>query len=213
VKARLHLIVAVVVVMAALFLLRMRGGDRPRHQRESAPSQAARSKAAGEAPAATPTKSTPAKSFDRKKRDRLEKAIAKARERRLQAPPEKPTLDSKVGKESTALNLANKTGEESDWEARQTELINELFGECLDLAKEDGPVEGELVFLFAITGEPEVGGIVHDVRFVEERSTNKHRGLRECMQESVYALELEPPPEGMKVSRMVSLRLDEEARQ
>ena len=59
-------------------------------------------------------------------------------------------------------------------------------------------------------GAGEECGLVEGVDFDESRTTIADQNLRECLRESIYALELDPPPEGVSESRMVTLDLNPE---
>lgn len=110
---------------------------------------------------------------------------------------------------SSALSIANKTGSNHEWEQRQLETLNQLLGECYELASAEQPgLAGTIGIRFTVAGEPDIGGLVNEIEFIPEASSIDHPGMRECMQESMYALELDPPPEGIKVGREVTLRLE-----
>ena len=51
---------------------------------------------------------------------------------------------------------------------------------------------------FEIVGDPEVGGLVTNARVDPGRSNIKAPGLRECVRETMYALELDAPEKGGK---------------
>jgi hypothetical protein len=112
---------------------------------------------------------------------------------------------------NTAIALSDKTGDTSEWQARQAQVLGELIGECYDLANVDSPeLQGNLGVSFQLLGEPEIGGLVDSVAFSEEYSTIKDANLRECVEQSLYALELDPPPSGTSVVRYLTLRLGED---
>tara|TARA_R110002073_G_scaffold336372_1_gene532585 strand:- start:3478 stop:3945 length:468 start_codon:yes stop_codon:yes gene_type:complete len=112
---------------------------------------------------------------------------------------------------NTAIPLNDKTGDTSEWQARQTEVLGELIGECYDLAKVESPeLQGNLGVSFQLLGEPEIGGLVDSVAFSEEYSTIEDANLLECVEQSLYALELDPPPSGTAVARYLTLRLGED---
>jgi len=160
-------------------------------------------------PARSSAPSVSRKRLDEAARARLEAALATARTERTGRGGTAPALPEAA---PTKLDLANKTGHElSDWERRQLDALNELLGECYDLARAGNPaLAGKVALLFTVTAEPEIGGLVSDIRFDEGGTTIADAGLRECMTESLHALELEPPPEGVDVSRQVTLDLSPE---
>ena len=77
--------------------------------------------------------------------------------------------------------------------------IQPLLRECYENALEVHPeLAGKIEVEFMITGEPDVGGIVESSA-VTEKSTIADPDLRECIQETMYALELPAPPAGGSV--------------
>jgi len=136
--------------------------------------------------------------------------LAEARNERLArtaTPGARPSLED--GKEIAPLTLANKTGSNTEWEKRQLDTLNQLLAECYDLASSEQPdLAGTLGVQFTISGEPEIGGLVDDIEIMEGYSTIDQPSMRECVTESLYALELDPPPEGVSVGRQVTLRFE-----
>jgi len=131
------------------------------------------------------------------RRQQLEAAVAQARRRRLA---------QSTGRPSEPLALANKTGSNEEWEQRQLATLNTLLAECYDLARATEPeLAGKLGVQFSISAEPEVGGLVDEVQLMDDYSTIESASMRECVTESMYALELDPPPEGVTVARQVTL--------
>ena len=145
--------------------------------------------------------------LDAASRARLASEIATARARREAAPS--PRVASDPGAPPTRFDLLDRTGATSGWEKRQLGVLNELLGECYDLARADAPgLAGKVALLYTISGEPDLGGLVSEIRFDEAGTTIAHEGMRECMRESLHALELEPPPAGVEASRQVTLVLE-----
>jgi hypothetical protein len=138
-------------------------------------------------------------------RARLAAAIERARVGRTSAPAARPELTEAT---PTVLALRDRTGSTSDWEQRQLGVLNQLLGECYDLGRaEDPALAGKVMLLFTVAAEPDIGGLVSDVSFDETGTTIAQPTMRECMQQALYALELEPPPEGIEVSRQITLDL------
>lgn len=136
-------------------------------------------------------------------RSRLAGAIAEARTKRTArtAPPAATASP-------TRLDLRDRVGVTTDWERRQIDTLNDLLGECYDLGRaEDPALSGKVMLLFTVSGEPGVGGLVSDAHFDEAGTTIAQATTRECMIESLGALELEAPPEGIQVSRQITLDL------
>jgi hypothetical protein len=144
-------------------------------------------------------------------RAKLEAALAAARARRAAAAPAPapaPTAPSPAPA-SSKLPMEDKTGDDSAWEHRQFQVMQEMLGECYELGLvEDPALAGKVMLLYTISGEPDIGGLVSDIRFDEGGTTIGQATMRECMAESLYALELDPPPEGVSVSRQVTLELE-----
>ncbi len=136
-------------------------------------------------------------------RARLAGAIEEARTKRT-ARTAAPTAAASP----TRLDLRDRVGVTTDWERRQIDALNDLLGECYDLGRaEDPALQGKVMLLFTVSGEPGVGGLVSDAHFDESGTTIAQATARECMIESLGALELEPPPEGIQVSRQITLDL------
>src|SRR5690606_27381200 len=72
--------------------------------------------------------------------------------------------------------------------------------ECYTMALEDTPgLAGRVMTEFVISGEPEVGGLVEESTISDDGTTIAHPGMRECMRETLYSIEFEPPPDGGRV--------------
>ena len=82
---------------------------------------------------------------------------------------------------------------------RVRELVP-LLRECYELAlDEQAGLGGRLTVEFVIAGEPDVGGVIEESRILEE-STLVHPTLHECVRETLYTLELDPPENGGRVT-------------
>ncbi len=212
---RIGLIAAVIVAIALTIYL-----TRWRHPAvappASGPAVATEPAPAAVAPSATaPRASAPGHTLEPAERARLQAALAEARAARAAhesgaattttGDRPRPQLDDT---HAADLDLRDKTGDDSAWEKRTLGVLNQLLGECYDLARASDPsVEGKVALLFTVAGEPDIGGLVNDIRFDEAGTTIASPDLRECMRQSLYALELDPPPRGLSVSRMVTLDL------
>ncbi len=74
--------------------------------------------------------------------------------------------------------------------------IQPLIKECYQNALAAKPdLSGRMVVSFEIAGDSELGGLVTESKLDPERSTITSPGLKECVRETMYALEL-PAPEG-----------------
>jgi hypothetical protein len=202
------------LVLAGLWLRRDRspedrgqtaGADRPAPAEPTSPRHRPGVAEPGDAPRA-PGGEHPRLTADGRRQ--LLAQLARARHRRRAAAPAAGPGGS--DRQPVApLDLADKTGSTSDWERRQLDTLNQLLGECYDLAAHDDPdLAGTLGVQFTIAGEPEIGGLVDDIEIMEGYSTIEQATLRECVTESLYALELDPPPDGVRAGRQITLRFE-----
>ena len=60
----------------------------------------------------------------------------------------------------------------------------------------DPTMQGNITVRFTIVGEPEVGGLVGESEIDDDASTIKNPDFRQCIQESMYAANFEPPVNG-----------------
>jgi hypothetical protein len=108
----------------------------------------------------------------------------------------------------TTLDIVDKTGDTSDWSKRALGTLNSLLGQCYDLGRaEDPALEGTIAVHFVIVGEPNVGGLLERVEILDEETSIVQPTFRDCVIQQLYALELDPPPEGVTVERQLTLRL------
>ena len=142
-------------------------------------------------------------------------AIATARTHRTAAPVRATshaaiaiTGDSTTGSSTgTTLDIADKTGDTSDWEKRSLGTLNSLLGQCYDLGRaEDPALAGTIALRFTLVGEPGVGGLLDRVDILDEDTSITQQTMRECMTQQLYALELDPPPDGVTVERELHLK-------
>lgn len=72
-----------------------------------------------------------------------------------------------------------------------------LITECYETALETDPtLAGALVVNFTIEGEPDVGGLVTESSINDDGSEIRNESMRECLQETMFALEIDPPTNG-----------------
>lgn len=72
-----------------------------------------------------------------------------------------------------------------------------MIVECYQAALETEPtLAGALVVNFTIEGEPNVGGLVTESSINDEKSEIRNESMRECLQETMFALEIDPPTNG-----------------
>lgn len=108
----------------------------------------------------------------------------------------------------TVLDLQDKTGDTSDWEKRAANTVNHMLGQCYDLGlAEDPALSGTVMIRFTLAGEPGVGGLMERAEIVDEGTTIAQPTIRDCLVQQLYVLELDPPPDGVKVERELSLEV------
>jgi Sigma-70, region 4 len=176
-------------------------------------SPAASSAPASPGPNVTAGTDTRPPSADRAaKRTAMLAAIARAREARHHGtaahPPARPGSPPTPSTDSTAttLDIIDNSGDTSDWAKRAVGTLNKLLGQCYDLGRaEESNLAGTVVIRFTLVGEPNVGGLLERVELVDKETTISQRTLRDCLTEQLYALELDPPPDGVTVERQLHL--------
>jgi hypothetical protein len=144
------------------------------------------------------------------RRAALLEAIAKARSHRTAVPVGVPHAASATTGNSTGttLDITDNTGDTSDWEKRAHATLNSLLGQCYDLGRaEDPELSGTIEVQFRLVGEPGVGGLLESVEIVDKDTSILQQTFRDCITQQLYALELDPPPEGVTVERQVTLQL------
>jgi hypothetical protein len=136
-----------------------------------------------------------------------------ARDHRTAAPTREPATraaPATTGSDSTGttLDLVDRTGDTSDWSKRALATLNDLLGQCYDLGlAEDPDLTGTVTIEFTLVGEPGVGGLLERVEIVDKDTTITQQTIRDCLTQQFYALELDPPPDGVTVKRQVSLQV------
>jgi hypothetical protein len=138
---------------------------------------------------------------DREAREALVRAIAEARRRREDA----------AGAARLAGGSApageHETGDEAPHGRLSKEYIRSvvheatpLIRECYEMAlEEDRDLAGTLRARFSIAGEADVGGLVETVDVEADDGLAVSATLVECMRETVYSLQFDPPEGGGRV--------------
>lgn len=144
--------------------------------------------------------------------------VREAREARdhdeIASPSARPSTASDAGKPlgaagtgATTLDITDRTGDTSDWQKRALGTMNNLLGQCYDLGRAEDPnLEGTVKVRFTLVGEPGVGGLLEQVEIVDADTTISQQTIRTCLTEQLYALELDPPPDGVTIERELSLK-------
>ena len=134
-----------------------------------------------------------------------------ARDHRTAAPtrtPAAPGAPTTPGTDSTAttLDITDNTGDTSDWQKRAIGTLNRLLGQCYDLGRaEDANLAGTLTVRLTLVGEPDLGGLLERVEIRDGDTTITQQTIRECVTQQLYALELDPPSDGVSVEREIHL--------
>ncbi|NVB84996.1 MAG: RNA polymerase sigma factor [Kofleriaceae bacterium] len=221
----------VLVVLAALllasvatvmFVLPMRGGSGGTTASTRSAETTASSGAAPAGPSVTiastdaPTPLQPVSEHRAAERAAMLAAIASAREardHRTAAPtrtPATPGAHTTTVSDSpaTTLDITDRTGDHSEWSKRALGTLNRLLGQCYDLGRaEDANLEGTVTLRFTLVGEPNVGGLLEHVEIVDAETTITQQTIRDCLTQQLYALELDPPPDGVRVTRQLGLNV------
>ena len=222
-KLVLVVLAAVLLAIATLILVpHVRGGGGGTTASTRSPETTASSGAAPADPGVTAaatdarTPLRPVSEHHAAERAAMLAAITRAREARdhgSAAPPRTPGkrgAPTPTGGDSTAttLDLTDMTGDTSDWSKRALGTLNSLLGQCYDLGRaEDANLEGTVAVQFTIVGEPNVGGLIEQVGIVDAQTTISQQTIRDCLIQQLYALELDPPPDGVTVKRQVTLKV------
>nr|HEX4316712.1 sigma-70 family RNA polymerase sigma factor [Kofleriaceae bacterium] len=224
IKLVVAVVAAVLLSAAAVVLIVMssaRGGGATTPSTRS-PDTAASTGAAPAGPRATaavPDGRAPLQPMSERRaaeRAAMLSAIASAREARGRgtteaAPIRMPAAPSApAGSDATAttLDLTDNTGDTSNWEKRALGTLNSLLGQCYDLGRaEDATLAGTITLRFTIVGEPHVGGLIERAEIVDTGTTISQQTIRDCLTQQLYALELDPPPDGVTVDRELSLQV------
>jgi RNA polymerase sigma factor (sigma-70 family) len=121
-----------------------------------------------------------------------------------------PGAPTTTGSDSTGtvLDLKDMSGDTSDWAKRTLATVNHLLGQCYDLGRAEDPnLAGTVELQFTLVGEPDVGGLLESVEIVDASTTITQQTIRDCLSQQLYALELDPPPDGVTVQRSISLKV------
>jgi RNA polymerase sigma factor (sigma-70 family) len=151
--------------------------------------------------AAAPTKSAPyVRRIDPETRQKLVLAIHEAW--RHEAPPAPGAVPSVRSSGSTPRPALPDEQPDLDKEYIRScvrELIP-LIAECYEQGLDRNPqLGGKVVVDFTIDGAPDVGGVVSESTIDDKESTLADASVRECIQQTMYSLEISPPEGGGQV--------------
>jgi hypothetical protein len=92
-----------------------------------------------------------------------------------------------------------RSGDVREYLQDQIREVLPLLENCRQIATQETPgLKGELRVKFTVEGAPEVGGLITESE-IPDGGLSTNARLSECVRESVYAIQLEPPGEGMKI--------------
>lgn len=142
----------------------------------------------------------------REAREQLLQAIRTAHQRAVATRP--PTANDATAQAPPLSATTEAEGaDESDPDGEYiTEAVRGLLPmivDCYNAARATQPsLAGTLVVKFAIEGEPGIGGLVTESAIDSEQSEIRDPGIGQCVQEAMFALEIDPPTGGgtMKVT-------------
>jgi hypothetical protein len=132
-------------------------------------------------------------------REQLIASIKAAQQRRASAAP-RPSASSSPG-----TRLAPNGDGDMDKEYIRASvkellpLLQDCYEQALDAHPPETNLDGSIVVEFTIEGEPGVGGVVSESAVDDKESTLADASVRECIQETMYALEIDPPAGGGSV--------------
>ena len=146
--------------------------------------------------------------LDPEARRKLISAIAQAHRSRLSKEVASRSSHRRGQGDVKPLALKNHAADIKPWEKQGMATLNQLLAECIDLVQAEVPeLTGNIGIGFRISGEPGVGAVVDKITFDDAYTTIKRSDLRECIQESLYALELDAPADGGSIERMITLKI------
>lgn len=143
----------------------------------------------------------------RASREQLIQAIRAAQERRLavmtaRAAPAAPAAPAQTSRANVPRAVPASTDDDSDdpdraYVQQAMTALAPMISDCYKQALATHPtLAGTLVVNFTIEGEPDVGGVVTESAVDPEQSEIKDPALGECVQETMFALEIDPPSNG-----------------
>lgn len=206
VKPHLAIGIAAALAAGAIFWWLRRGGD----DRGGEPAEGSRAAASAPVPgASSPRPTTPGAGAgaatvararrlpDAAARARLVDEIRRAQQQRTAgtAGTSAPTASG-----SPPPVLPDALDARKEFIRTATRELIPLLVECYDeaLARDD-KLAGTITVAFTIEGEPGVGGVIGQSQIDADASDLADPAMRECIQETMYAIEIAPPPDGETV--------------
>ena len=196
-KLTLAIVAVVVAACATWFGARGRDGKTS----AAAPANPPAAAAATTAPSSEPPPSH-ARRLQSAERTALLAQIRGAKQQRTGASPNAAAWQATTGGPPPALPEATPEASiDKDYIRRSVRELLPMLQECYAHGLERDPkLAGTVVVDFTIEGEPGVGAVIGHSAIDEAASSLSDAATRECIQETMYALEIDPPADGGVVS-------------
>jgi RNA polymerase sigma factor (sigma-70 family) len=157
-------------------------------------SAAAPSSSATPAPTATPPPSHVRRLQSSAERTALVEQIRAARQQRTAGASHAGTAPAATAAPAPALPASTV---DKAYIRRSVRELLPLLKDCYEQGlQRDAKLAGTVVIDFTIEGEPGVGGVIGHSAIDDGASSLSDAATRECMQETMYALEIDPPADG-----------------
>jgi len=183
---------------ATTIWLVMRGGDEPaaRTAPTAGSGSAATASAGSGSAAGSAAKPRVRRLADPAGREELLRQIRALRARRAA-----PATASSTGSATPSPALPDDLVMKKEYIRASVRDLIPLLVECYEEGLERDPkLAGSVVVRFTIEGEPAVGGVIGESSINAEESTLPDPAVRECIQETMFAIEIEPPADGETVT-------------
>ncbi len=189
-KLVLAIVALVVAAGATWFVTRVRDGNTS----VAVPASAAAPSAATPAEGSTPPPSHVRRLQSSAARTALVEQIRAARQQRTAGAQHAATAPTATPTPAPALPESTI---DKDYIRRSVRELLPLLQECYEHGLErDSKLAGTVVVDFTIEGEPGVGAVIGHSAIDDAASSLSDVATRECIQETMYALEIDPPPGG-----------------
>jgi RNA polymerase sigma factor (sigma-70 family) len=136
---------------------------------------------------------------NREIRDQLVLAIRAAHEQRVSkvSKSASASVSSPRTQSGSAVGDADTSDPDADYIRESMSALLPMVVDCYKQARVIHPaLAGTLVVNFTIEGEPGIGGLVTESAIDPEKSEIKDSELGQCVQETMFALEIDPPTNG-----------------
>jgi hypothetical protein len=191
---RLALVLLVLAIAGlVVWFAVLRGEDKPRATVEPAIGSASASAPAGSSGTKPPARSPVRRLADPSKRQDMLEAIRKAAQKRMGT----SATGGSTPQSATPPPTLPEGPDAKEYIRTSVRALIPLLVECYNEALERDPkLGGTMVVDFTIEGEPDVGGVIGDSAIADTESTIKDPTMRECIQQTMYAIEIDPPAAG-----------------